>query len=217
MTKTCNKRAHRRKKKIQANSMPTSTPQYATKKALRVSKLPNNSPKRLNKRRTKPKRKRPPANSMPVAAPKQAHIPAPPPTLQDLQRIWYAKLQASGFNDLERFIGHDYMPADLLHGPSLRNAADMYSPEKLHYYRQWSCYLAHNADVLTVRDRIVALNYAEGLTYREISALLKAHRPALKDCSIAQVHYTVKRLRAYVVQFNKADARGLDFAADIGD
>jgi hypothetical protein len=169
------------------------------------------------KAKSMPTSKAPPKTSKNATKPRKTQqIQLNSPEFRKLQRQWYAKADKAGFKDLEKFIGEDQQPADLLHGPSLRNAADMFNPEKRHYYRQWSCFLAHMAETLSSRDRLIAELYAEGTKYRNIIERVNKRFRA-QTISLNPLHFKIKQLYALIKAWNETDSRGLDFSADIGE
>lgn len=129
--------------------------------------------------------------------------------LKALQKQWYAKLKATGFNDLEK-IGPDGEPLDLLNTNSLNRLAANYRPETETYYRRLTNYLTHNPRWAgnNKTRQLVAELYVGGLSYRKISAQLRATKYKL---SIWSVHKIIKLLEAKAKLWNTINPEGLDF------
>jgi hypothetical protein len=131
-----------------------------------------------------------------------------------LQHQWYKKLkEETDFEDIE-FIAPGYRdPA-----PTLARAHARYRPNVLHYYRQWSCFLAHNArNIACPKERDIARLYAEGVSFRAIIAELRPkYKTNLRGLNLTGIHLIIKALAARVIAWNKTSHLGLDFEADIG-
>lgn len=172
----------------------------------------NSVPKRKNLKKKQNKRK------VLTKALLSALKPIPPKpgsaAFVKLQLEWYKKAADSGFKDLEVFNRADGSALDLLNGPSLTNAAKQFNPEKLHYFRLWSCFLAHNAHHLEPRTRFIATRYAEGATFRQIMRAVNEHETH-KNIYLDSLHRLLADLRGRVMRWNKTSSKGLDFEADI--
>lgn len=151
----------------------------------------------------------------------QASEPQPKPgtpEFKQLQDLWYAKLKADGFNDLESV---DHKGRDrrdwLLNGKSLADFVKTYSPETELYYRRLTHYLTHrphwHPDAFT---RFAARLHVQGISYRVI--VEKARAKGLKhNANKWHVHRAIKLLVPKALKWNKTSPKGVDFVADLGE
>ncbi len=118
---------------------------------------------------------------------------------KDLQNVWYKKLAASGFNDLEdekEFLKKHSLSALIQHTSGRLE----YVAVKQEYYRLASHFLHdyHFPDAIT---KYIWKSHSEGLSMREISIRLK------KDFNVSKgktlIHTTIKKLVGEMKQLYK--------------
>lgn len=136
------------------------------------------------------------------------------PAFAKLQREWYAKLKATGFEDIESFTGKNCEPADLLVGRGQSGSIKAsYKPETLHYYRRWDCFIVNNPRFSRdKRIRYIARLHAKGATFRETIKLVNARYPDRKaKLNLLTLHKLLKALKERVANWNKNSPKGLDY------
>ena len=105
-----------------------------------------------------------------------------------LKKLWYAKLKASGFRDIEYEDGSIESPVPRL----LRSR--MFQKESIEiiedYYVMCVCFL-DNYNFETQRHKAIWEYYTEGLSVRQISAILC--KAKLKGCSRSNVGHIIKK------------------------
>lgn len=123
-----------------------------------------------------------------------------------LQDIWYAKLAASGFDDLEWTKGEpgNSQNSDYLKGSAARGRT--WAPERAQFYRLLQNYLTHY-QFANMQDRYVLHALNDGITYRAILAACKK-RYKLKR-SLYWFYYYVQDLVAKMVAWNSTHKEGL--------
>lgn len=100
-----------------------------------------------------------------------------------LQRKWYAKAKASGFQDIER-------NEDELHSLTSYAGNNRYNPPRreawTEYYRLAGQFL-NEWKFESASERLIWELHAEGYTIREIAALIKKHRVKIKKSAVGNV------------------------------
>lgn len=132
-----------------------------------------------------------------------------------LQAQWYAKAAESGFQDLEHVNRDTGEGLHMLKGKSLSSFKLQDTHATLHYYRRWSCFLAHNPKHSNShRELDIAKMWADGATYPELVRTLKPiYKKGLSMYTIQKyLQYMDKRIE----RWNKLDPRGLDFTPHLG-
>lgn len=111
------------------------------------------------------------------------------PSFEELRKVWYKKLRASGFEDIETPSGMlaSYGQEALGYRPT---AEKMQDAEQ--YYYLVNCFLnEHQFD--SERDAVIWFYYANGISYRNIAELINdACGYKIKKSAVA---YIVKRLK----------------------
>jgi len=125
----------------------------------------------------------------------------------ELQKKWYNKLKASGFEDIE-WVDHSTgkgQNSDYLKRPDqMRIRA--FTHDKQMYYSLCSNYLAH-VKIKNTEHRFVFNKHAEGLAYRKIMKLFKARFK--KYVSIFYIHYHIHKFKKLMFEWNKTNSEGL--------
>ena len=136
-------------------------------------------------------------------------------SFRDLRDKWYAKLKKEGFEDLEHIPRTEDDATRYIQTSSLAAIAKYYKPETLHYYRQWTCYLAWKGQYIRPKkDREVLYLHADGVPFREIVRRLS--KSYAKGINITSIHYIIKKWKPEMESFNKTNPNGLNFTPDIG-
>jgi hypothetical protein len=141
------------------------------------------------------------------------------PNFATLQAEWYKKLADSGFKDIESAEQDLNHRAESLRTKSLHSLAKAADSDTLHYYRRWSCYLAHNPEIISEYGNPLSQTarkalelYAEGMPYRKILALL----PKRHKLNLFSLSKLIKSQERIMTIWNKTHYKGLDFIPDIG-
>lgn len=123
-----------------------------------------------------------------------------------LQSKWYDKLEADGFDDIERSQhgATKGLNADYMRGGTFRGRT--WSPERAQFYRLLQNYVTHYRPVCK-QERFVMLRLNDGWTYRKILAKCKA-KYKLKR-SLYWFYYYVQDLVAKMVAWNGTSEHGL--------
>lgn len=133
-----------------------------------------------------------------------------------LQREWYGKLEADGFEDLE-YVGHGGLDSSA--APLKSSTAPDQNMGDLgltyHYYNLLSNFLTHNARYGSVRDRAILRLYVAGVSYRKIlkheSVIKLIESGKVKPFSVFIVFQTVKEFVAEAMLWNKTNPEGLEY------
>lgn len=142
-----------------------------------------------------------------------ASLPPPAPCrpgsaeFKQLEAKWYAKIEAAGFDDLERTVrpdGSKGTNADYLKGSAARGRT--WSPERAQFYRLLQNYITHH-QFASMQDRWVMHRMNDGGTYREILAECK-RKYRLKR-SLYWFYYYVQDLVKAMVEWNISHAEGM--------
>lgn len=152
------------------------------------------------------------AANEPIKVPASGGISGP--DFLALQNEWYAKLEASGFKDLEvrNYNTGEVMP--LLNGNSLYHLGRRFCPETLRYYQRWSCYFVHNPNFTDqAKYREIVKLFCEGVSFRGIARMLEKK---YEGVSLERVHSYIKLIEPKVISWNKKHPLGLDYEPDIG-
>lgn len=134
-----------------------------------------------------------------------------------LQKEWYAKLEASGFEDLE-YVGHNGVDASA--APLKTSSSPDQSIGNLgltyHYYNLLSNYLTHNPRYGTIRDRTIVKLYVAGVSYRKIlkssEVLRLIENGKCKPFSVFIVFQTVNSFVQDALLWNKVNPEGLEYS-----
>lgn len=114
-----------------------------------------------------------------------------------LQKIWYAKLKDSGFEDAEQSDGNlkKWSSLFLIHskGPLLRDA-------KQTYYR-WAEHFLNDHKFDSTTEKLIWFYHSEGMSVRDIAAKLK--ELGLSTISFDTVSRRVIKLRKVMIALHK--------------
>jgi hypothetical protein len=179
----------------------------------KTQKKSTKRPKSIKKKRAAPLSPTKAPTKSPNAAPKHFNPLGTAAELDAARKIWYSKLRAEGFKDLETSGLKPHKIHDgALMGNSLSTIAKMYQPETELFYRRIVHYLTHVPNPMG--DRIlnqVCKMFSEGVSYREITRIIRA---AGGRMNIHKVHCIVQRLVKQARTWNKINPNGVDFEAD---
>lgn len=158
----------------------------------------------------KPRSKRPPYSKRAVKA---AGLPLPSSTkigtaeFTALQKKWYDKLEASGFEDIE-WVDHTTgrgQDSDYLRGSAAKGR--VWSPERAQFYRLLQNYVTHYQFKTRRLDRYIMTRLNEGQTYRQI--LEGAKKKFKFKKSLYWLYYKIQDLVKDMVIWNKQHKLGL--------
>lgn len=109
-----------------------------------------------------------------------------------LQGKWYTKLEKSGFEDIEKEEGTlKWSPRQTLNKPYNRDRKTFIESKEVYF--RLAGYFLYDHLFVKKNDRMIWKLHAEGMSYRQISALLKAKR--IKK-SVTSIKETIHRLRS---------------------
>lgn len=147
----------------------------------------------MAKRRRKPQQKKAPRIGSPAFA--------------KLQKQWYGKLEADGFNDIE-WVDHktglgqdsDFLSKPAAHFPKV------YKRETELYFQMVRNYLTWKKPMPRL-DRFILSRHSEGKSYREIIEDWQAKTGEKK--SLFFIFYNLKRIKQDVLAWNASNKEGL--------
>jgi hypothetical protein len=189
-------------------------PKKKSSKAPLCLKRPNKTPTRRPSKANSPKAGRKSQVAPKKASPVKANPKVGTPEFFKLQQEWYKKAAQSGFQDIESInpqSGNSYKYLNTQSNSRL-NADKIASG--MHYYRRWTCFLAHNPRFSTRQiDLDMARMWAEGATWAEIKRELKPkYSKGVSDWSINKF---LREMEPRVKRWNRVHKEGLDFEPEL--
>lgn len=103
-------------------------------------------------------------------------------SLSELQKIWYKKLEKSGFEDIEQDDDNLKVWSSVFF---LRNSPEQIQAKQAYY--QMATNFLEEHKFKTRREEIIWTYHSEGISYRDISKLLKRVRITLSHTAVQNV------------------------------
>jgi hypothetical protein len=122
---------------------------------------------------------------------------SPKEELKALQKVWYKKLEDSGFKDIEDINNNIKV------WPSISQRSQEYIEANTIYYRMANHFLVDYDFGPDIIDKVIWEYHANGISIRDIADAL--HRAKIKRTGRLVVHKTIQRLQAEMYKLYKVE------------